>query len=258
MKYGIIIAPAAPVRKAPNHRREMVNQLLFGEAVKVLKRKGDTWLKVESLFDGYTGWITNHFVAFVGKQQAILPITHLAGALLNKVIINELPMHIPMGAALVDFKSKAGTIGDVSYQYAGKVIKTSIKDADKSKTIEKYARQWLNAPYMWGGKTVMGVDCSGFSQTIFKLAGISLPRDAWQQAKRGKTVKKLIDARIGDLAFFDDQDEIVHVGILLGPDEIIHAAGKVRIDRIDRKGIIRAETGKRTHQLKIIKRFHPL
>ena len=115
--------------------------------------------------------------------------------------------------------------------------------------------EWLNAPYLWGGRSILGVDCSGFVQVNFKLMGIDLPRDAWQQAQTGEPVKKLKDAVKGDLAFFDDKDEIVHVGILLGTDSIIHASGKVRIDSMDKKGITNNETGKRTHSLRAIRRL---
>ena len=105
-----------------------------------------------------------------------------------------------------------------------------------------------------GGRTIFGVDCSGFVQVNYKMMGIDLPRDAWQQAQEGKIVKKLKEAVCGDLAFFDDKEEIVHVGILLGTDQIIHSSGKVRIDTIDKKGIINSDTGKRSHFLRIIKR----
>jgi cell wall-associated NlpC family hydrolase len=102
---------------------------------------------------------------------------------------------------------------------------------------------------------MFGVDCSGFVQVIYKVMGVDLPRDAWQQAQEGTVVKKLKDAVCGDLAFFDDKDEIVHVGILLSNEEIIHASGKVKIDKIDKKGIINGDTGKRTHDLEAIKRY---
>jgi len=108
---------------------------------------------------------------------------------------------------------------------------------------------------MWGGRTPLGVDCSGFVQVNYKMMGIDLPRDAWQQAQEGKPVKKLKDAQAGDLVFFDDRDEIVHVGILLNNEQIVHASGKVRIDTIDKKGIINVDTDKRTHRLEAIRRL---
>lgn len=256
MKYGIVVMPVAPVRKKPHHKYEMVNQLLFGEKVAILSFKEKGWYKVKSLYDGYKGWVTHHMLHEIDKETArspLLPV--LAGDLLNTIEVNGLPMHIPMGASIWQPVQGRGMVGHWEYHYNGAAATPATSPETYRAAIEKYARQWLNAPYLWGGKTILGVDCSGFAQTIFKMAGIALLRDAWQQAQEGMVVKKLQDAQPGDLAFFDDRQEIVHVGILLGPDQIIHSSGNVRIDTIDKKGIIRQDTGKRTHQLKLIKRM---
>ncbi|WP_018630847.1 C40 family peptidase [Niabella aurantiaca] len=258
MKYGMVVVPAAPARKKPHHKYEMVNQLLFGEKVAILSFKQKGWYKIKSLYDGYKGWVTHHMIREIDKDLAKHPQQLLAGALLNTIEVNAMPMQIPMGSFIGPEGKDSGKIGDWEYRYGGLATKPGGSPEKIRASIEKYAREWLNAPYLWGGKTILGVDCSGFAQTIFKMAGVALLRDAWQQAQEGKVVKKLQDARPGDLAFFDDQQEIVHVGILLGPDRIIHASGKVRIDMIDKKGITSSETGKRTHRLKLIKRIPPL
>jgi hypothetical protein len=254
MKYAIVTVPAAPVRKKANHRAEMSNQLLFGEAVKILKEKKEKWLKVKSLYDGYTGWITNHLVVFTTEEIAQQPVIKITTDFLNSIKINDAVMNIPAGAHLFQFDKKRGGIDGFEYEYDGTIIELQ-KIKSKSKALITNAHKWLNAPYMWGGKTILGVDCSGFAQIMYRLVGIPIPRDAWQQARKGEFVKNLAEAHPGDLAFFDDKDEITHVGILLGTDKIIHSAGKVRIDSIDEKGITNCDTGKRTHRLKLIKRF---
>ncbi|MGJ7030409.1 C40 family peptidase [Niabella hirudinis] len=258
MKQGMAVMPAVPVRKKPHHKYEMVNQLLFGEKVTILSVKKKGWYKVKSLYDGYKGWVTRHMILEEGKETPKNARPELAGALLNTLLVDGLPMHIPMGSFIWPAENGVMVTGGREYHYTGTLAEDIGEPAAIRAAIEQYARQWLNAPYLWGGKTILGVDCSGFAQTIFKMAGIPLLRDAWQQAQHGAVIKNLQDAQPGDLAFFDDQEEIVHVGILLGPDQIIHASGCVRIDTIDKKGIVNGDTGKRTHRLKLIKRMPQL
>ena len=254
MDFGLVAVPAAPVRRKPNHRREMVNQLLFGEKVKVLKEKGSLWVKIRSMHDDYEGWMTRNLLHEITESIANAQANFIAGDIVNAIVINSIPTKIPLGSTLPGFENGKGAQGDLQYAFAGYVRNRS-GEQPSGLLLEALTREWLNAPYMWGGRTIMGVDCSGFVQVNYKLMGIDLPRDAWQQAQAGEPVKKLKDAQKGDLAFFDDKDEIVHVGILLSPDQIIHASGKVRIDTIDKKGIINSDTGKRTHSLEAIRRL---
>lgn len=256
MDYAIIKVPAAPVRRKARHQGEMTNQLLFGDSVKVLKKKGDKWIKVRNLTDGYEGWISRQLAMEVTEKEAKAGITtpFVTADLINTVIINQLPMNVPAGASLPGWNGAQGKINGIVYQLEGKFIKRSNAAPDEA-LIRSTIAPWLNAPYMWGGKTIFGVDCSGFVQVNFKMLGMDISRDAWQQAQEGKIVSKLKDAVCGDLAFFDDHDEIVHVGLLLTNDTIMHASGNVRIDQIDKKGIINTDTGKRTHSLRVIKRY---
>lgn len=254
MEYAIVSVAAAPVRRKARHQNEMVSQLLFGEKVEILRGKGNLWVKVRSLHDDYEGWMTNTLLKKTDGKEAGKGTSFAASDILSPIVINGKKMYIPFGSSLPGFANGRGRLGDLDYSYDGNCINRSEMNPG-SDTVVQLTTQWVNAPYMWGGRTILGVDCSGFVQVNYKMMGVNLPRDAWQQAQLGWRVKKLKEAVCGDLAFFDDKDEIVHVGILLGPDQIIHASGKVRIDKIDKKGIINSDTGKRTHFLRSIKRY---
>ncbi len=254
MEYAVVSVPAAPVRRKPAHRKEMVNQLLFGETVKVLKEKGELWVKVCSLHDNYEGWITNTLITEIDEAAANTMSAYAATDMLNLITIGDKKMNIPVGSSLPFFEDGKGKLGDADYEFNGNQCKRGEQEPSEE-LLKQLALPWLNAPYLWGGRTPLGVDCSGFVQVVYKLMGIDLPRDAWQQAQEGKPVKKFADARAGDLAFFDNKEDIVHVGILLGDGQIIHASGKVKIDNITKKGAIDAATGKKILSLQAIKRI---
>jgi gamma-D-glutamyl-L-lysine dipeptidyl-peptidase len=255
MKYAFVSVPAAPVRLKPRHQREMVTQLLFGEAVEVLKEKGSLWVKIRSLHDDYEGWITRTLLTEADKDEVQQPVSYLTAGLLNTIqLANDTSMHVPLGSSLRGFSNGTGRMGQLAYRIDGDTKDRTV-EKPSGELIESLTKQWLNAPYCWGGRTIYGVDCSGFVQVNFKLMGIDLPRDAWQQAQEGEPVDKLKNAMTGDLAFFDDKEEIVHVGIMIGNDTIIHASGNVRIDKIDKKGIIHSVTGTRTHRLESLRRY---
>ncbi len=232
----------------------MVNQLLFGETVHVLKTKGDAWVKIKSLHDEYEGWVTGSLLEETDEITALHKPVFVTAGLLTRVSSGAQTLHIPVGASLPAFEEGKCWINKQEYVVDGPVY-NRMEHLPASVLIDKLVQPWLNAPYLWGGRTPLGVDCSGFVQVSFKLLGIDLPRDAWQQAQAGEPVDKLADAQPGDLVFFDDKEEIVHVGVLLNKETVIHASGKVRIDPIDKKGIIHAQTGKRTYRLKAIRRY---
>ncbi len=242
MKYGIIKLAAVSCRAEASHKSEQINQLIFGDLYSVIEESAD-WLKVKADYDNYEGWIhRKHHSEITAKefkalQKVKAPVTlNLLGQVKNKT--DKFITSIPVGSSL----------RDSGFTYKGKKAKQSRAN------IFKYAHLYLNAPYLWGGKTPFGIDCSGFMQMSHKLAGIKLPRDSWQQALVGKAVKNLKSAKKGDLCFFGDSDKVTHVGMLLSKNTIIHASGQVRIDGIDENGIFPEESGKYTHKLKSIRR----
>lgn len=253
MDYALVDVPAAAVRKKARHSSEMTSQLLFGEAVKIIRQKEGGWVKVRGLHDSYEGWIRNSQLLEVKEKEAGLFCAYITAGMVNTISFDENILQVPMGSSLPAFTDGQGQTGDRLYHFNGQYRKRNAQPASAG-LVKELTMPWLNAPYLWGGRTQFGVDCSGFVQVIFKMMGIDLPRDAWQQAQEGKTVKKLKDAVCGDLAFFDDREEIVHVGILLSNEQIIHASGKVRIDGMDKRGIVQSDTHKYTHRLRVIKR----
>ena len=261
MDYAIVAVAAAPVRRKPDHRKEMVNQLLFGEAVKIIKTKGALWVKIQSLHDGYIGWMTNTLLQPIQEDNAITLNAFVTTDLLSTVMAGGKHLQIPIGSSLPFFEgmpdskqSGIGKLGEVEYQFTGHYLKTD-EQIPTAELITQRTTAWLNVPYLWGGRTPLGIDCSGFVQVVYKLMGIDLPRDTWQQAQVGVPVKKFADVQTGDLAFFDNKEDIVHVGIILQDNTIIHSSGKVRIDQLTKKGIINSATGKKTLRLKAVRRI---
>lgn len=253
MEFGIVSVPAAPVRKKPAHSREMINQLLFGELVEILAVKS-LWAKVRSLHDLYEGWVTRSMLLSVDEKAAGAKNEFTSANAFDKLSLAGSSLLISAGSSLPAFDSGKGKLGPAEYEFTGKVIK--IEDqVPSSSLVSELSAVWLNAPYLWGGRTVLGTDCSGFVQVIYKMMGIFLPRDASQQAMEGRRVQKFRDRLPGDLAFFKSNGSITHVGIVLADEKIIHSSGKVRIDQLGKKGIIDAETGKRMQKLECIRRF---
>jgi gamma-D-glutamyl-L-lysine dipeptidyl-peptidase len=246
------------VRSEPSDKTEMVTQILFGETFSVLEERGN-WLLVRLHLDNYEGWID--------RKQSM----HVSDKFIEKT--NNSSNHFISDKAAMCYSKIDSTylllgkgcqlpLSSGSTFHLGHKTYTTIS---KSKSIPKKftvsrvaatAMDYLNTPYLWGGRSIMGVDCSGLVQIVYHVCGLDLPRDAAQQALKGKTIDFVDEALPGDLAFFDNPSgEIVHVGIITGSGKILHASGRVKIDKIDHNGIFNNELGAYSHSLRIIKRF---
>jgi hypothetical protein len=232
----------------------MVTQILFGETFEVLESSG-SWSKIVVDYDKYTGWVDTKQITKLDDEETRKlmdnPVS-VSQDLVQLVIDGKEMIPVVLGSTLPFYYGKKFFIGEREFTFDGSV-KTII--APDAKGIPENAFMYLNAPYLWGGRSPLGLDCSGFTQMVFKLSGIKLLRDASEQAGQGKKIS-FEEAKAGDLAFFKNDDQkIVHVGIVLDNHKIIHSSGKVRIDKLDEEGIFNEETGKHSHRLSVIRRI---
>jgi gamma-D-glutamyl-L-lysine dipeptidyl-peptidase len=237
----------APVRAENSDRSEIVTQLLFGEVVTILEGS-EQWRKIRTLADGYEGWVDGKQLRSLTKKEVSrwLDGRTVEHSLVRRLRSSAGELHITRGAFVPADAEGEFYIGNDRYEFPD----TPEPEPD---SLVGLAVSYLNVPYLWGGKTPFGIDCSGFTQTVFRIFSVNLPRDASQQAEHGMEVD-LPDALPGDLAFFiNDSGRIHHVGIALGDGKIIHASGFVRIDELTPEGIFR--DGERTHRLHCLRRM---
>lgn len=252
---AINLLSVIPIRKEPAHRSEMVSQLLFGELAQVLGEEKD-FIRIKCLYDQYEGWVQANQL----KEVEDIPVTDTYVANWSQeVSINGINIHASMCSPVYMQDEEVIRIGNNEIRYLTKGLNSYWNTSEKvfSKGGFEYIFQkFMGTPYLWGGRSVFGIDCSGFVQQVYKMFGITLLRDAYLQAEQGMLVSSIDEAKLGDLAFFHNENgRVVHVGIILENSQIVHASGQVRIDTIDEEGIINKTTGKRTHQLHSMKRY---
>ena len=252
MSHAISILPIVPIRKLPSHRSEMVSQLLFGEAVTVMGEE-DHFLNVITGSDHYEGWIHKGQLLMI-DAEACKRTGRFTSGFVTDIIVNGQLVRIPYGCEMVNMKSDPNTVPEIIYTPDVKGNDFIGMQPFSAEALQTVSRTYLNTPYLWGGRSVFGIDCSGFTQQVFRFFGVNLQRDAYLQVRQGKEVNDPSKARTGDLAFFNNEEgKVVHVGIVLTPGKIIHASAWVRTDSFTDEGIF--HQGTRTHQLHSIRRL---
>jgi hypothetical protein len=248
MQYGICSLSIIPLRIEPSDKSELVSQLLYGEHFKVLEQR-KSWSKIRVAFDNYEGWIDNKQFLEISEDnyKSLQNSTSKLSIDLVEFIQDEYNELYP-----ISLGSSLNSTSLLNHSYDGNSVEGQYEKDDFIETAFLY----LNAPYLWGGRSPFGIDCSGFTQMVYKLCGYKLLRDASQQATQGEALSFIEESEPGDLAFFDNAEGIItHVGIIMKDNYIIHAHGKVRIDRIDHTGIYDANKKMYTHKLRVIKKI---
>ena len=251
--FGICNLAIVPLRLEPSDRSEMTSQVLFGEHFKMLEQQ-QKWSQIELGFDGYIGWVDNKQFKII--SEGAYHKINTGEIILNADLIEYITtphnslLPIPIGASLSYLQH--ADINTEKYVFEG----LKAQGINSRQAIVETAFQYLNSPYLWGGRTPFGIDCSGFTQMAYKLNGYKLLRDASQQATQGEALSFIEESEPGDLAFFDNEEgRIIHVGIIMDDNYIIHGHGKVRIDRLDHLGIYNIDTQRHTHKLRVIKKI---
>lgn len=257
-----------PVRQEPSEGSEQLTQLLFGEVCEVLDRL-PRWTKIRSTMDGQEGWVDFKMLTDVkgengkvkGEGVVAIPMAVATDMETGEEVMLTLGTRLPNYAhGTFEVLNKKYLIDPACVNNATQLPNSDLSRAELPNNVCAVAQTLLNAPYLWGGKNAMGIDCSGFTQVVYSVFCVNLLRNAREQITQGAIVQSLTEAQPGDLAFFDHADRdpkatnISHVGLLLNNERIIHCSGCVHIDTIDEMGI-HLPDGELTHHLVQIKRY---
>jgi len=260
MKYAISLLSTVPIRRLDSDKSEMVSQLLFGEVVQIINDKDKSWWLIQCSWDGYIGWVSSNQLHLISEAdyENYKSCRTTSAEIMAPAMCDGHSRYIPFGASLPDFDEMTFQVAGQHFAFGGRVTFPDRIENQQS-YLQKMAQRLLHVPYLWGGRSSLGIDCSGFVQVLYKHLNISIPRDAYQQVEVGEMVDFVAAVQPGDLAFFRSHysDKITHVGMILEKGKIIHASGRVRIDKLDHYGIFHLEEKRYTHLLVGIKRILP-
>lgn len=258
--FAICPLSVVPIRSNSSDKSEQVSQLLFGELVEILEEKGRQWVKVRCQWDNFIGWVTSNQLKAITPTEFQVFKNNFAYSLelMQPIMGTNQYLPITMGAQLPNFDGIHFMLGDAQYTFSGQAVFPQHVEQSAAFLI-KVARRFLNAPYLWGGRSPFGIDADGFIQVVYKMMGIKLPRESAQQVYMGEEVDFVEQSRPGDLAFFENRaGKIAHVGMILPDRKIIHAYGQVRIDTVDHFGVFDESSGRYSHRMRVVRRvFHP-
>jgi cell wall-associated NlpC family hydrolase len=258
---GFAICPLSiiSVRSNPSQRSEQISQILFGEMVEVLDHKGKVWLKIRCVWDDLVGWVASNQLQSIAEEDYNRNRQHPAIAIdfFQPASSDEHFLPVPLGAQLPQFDGIRFKLAQATYHYSGQVIFPSEKTYQRD-LVSKMARRYLNVPFLWGGRSPVGIDGAGLVQMVFKCCGIHLARSTEKQVLQGEIVHFVEQAQVGDIAFFENNfGRVVHAGIILPDNKVLHAFGKVRIDLLDHYGIYDELLQKYSHRLRVVKSVLP-
>ncbi|MEN8248195.1 MAG: C40 family peptidase [Bacteroidota bacterium] len=258
IEKGVCRLSVVPVRVKPLDSSEMLTQLLFGEHYSVFEENSrGTWVRIKMYYDGYEGWIDKrqHYPISDAYFDQINSADYKVCIDRNSsILFKKRTLSILMGSVLPIASTE---LFEVEEQFAFNGESKNLGDVWDFDRLKQIAFKYLNSPYLWGGKSPYGIDCSGFTQMVFKICGYRLERDASMQSKQGRAVKSIKEAIPGDLCFFGTKTKIDHVGIFLEANRVVHSSGYVRISEINEEGSVILDGGLKTHRLQKIRRAMP-
>jgi len=254
--YALNFGTIVPIRADKSDESEIMTQMLFGDTFQILETYKQ-WNYIKTTYEAYEGWIDEKVVFNISDdtyhEMSKQPVYYTADVVSELVFDKSGKFLLPMGSVLPNFNpdNNQVRVGEEIGVFKGKYI-TGKHD---KMTVLNYALTYLNAPYLWGGKTHFGLDCSGLTQMTYKMCGHYLLRNAKDQATQGESIQ-LSEAQAGDLAFFtNDKGKVIHVGFLLGNGQIFHSHGNAHIDPIDEKGIWSKQFQRYSHKLSDVRRI---